>query len=237
VYREKALFQIGRGYFFENKLREAITNLDILLLEFPNSKYLEESLFVKGECLVKLGNLDHALETYDLILRLNGENLWQLFALTQVGNICLFRNENDKAENTFKKIINSFQAHPLGSNAAFQLGNLYFKKNDIVEAIYYYSMVLKGNVLELFGEVYFCLGEILYQQGKYEKALASFETAIGYLKDTSTWFFLTQLEIGNLQRRGEKYEEAKRSYMIIIDHCKNEEINKAAKELLILLGF
>ena len=237
VYREKALFQIGRGYFFENKLREAITNLDILLLEFPNSKYLEESLFVKGECLVKLGNLDHALETYDLILRLNGENLWQLFALTQVGNIYLFRNENDKAENTFKKIINSFQAHPLGSNAAFQLGNLYFKKNDIVEAIYYYSMVLKGNILELFGEVYFCLGEILYQQGKYEKALASFETAIGYLKDTSTWFFLTQLEIGNLQRRGEKYEEAKRSYMIIIDHCKNEEINKAAKELLILLEF
>ena len=47
-FREKALFQIGKGYFFENKFREAITNLDILLLEFPNSEYLEEGLFIKG---------------------------------------------------------------------------------------------------------------------------------------------------------------------------------------------
>jgi len=237
MYREKALFQIGRGYFFENKLREAITNLDILLLEFPNSNYLEESLFIKGECLVKLGNLGHALETYDLILRQDGDNLWQLFALTQVGNIYLFRNEGGKAENTFKKIINSFPAHPLRSNAAFQLGNLYFRKNSIAEAIHYYSTVLKGNTLELFGEVYFCLGEVFYQQGKYDKALASFETATGYLKDTSPWFFLTHLEIGNLQRRAGQYEEAKRSYMIIVDHSKDEEINRAAKELLTLLEF
>ena len=50
-FREKALYQIGRGYFFENKFREAITNLDILLLEFPSSEYAEEGLFVKAECL------------------------------------------------------------------------------------------------------------------------------------------------------------------------------------------
>ena len=235
AYREKALFQMGRGYFFENKMREAITNLDILLLEFPNSKYLEESLFVKGECLVRLGNLDPALETYDLILRQNDSNLWQLFALTEVGNIYLLRNEIDQAENTFKKITNSFQSHPLRSNAAFQLGNLYFGENRFVEALNHYSLVLRGNRTELFGEVYFRVGEIFYHQGKYEKALASFETAIGYLKDASPWFFLTQLEIGNLQRRAGKYEQAKGSYMIIIDHCKNEEVSKAAKDLLTLL--
>ena len=231
-YREKALFQIGRGYFFENKFREAITNLDILFLEFPNSKYLEECIFIKGECLAELGNVDPALETYDLILRQNRNNLWELFALTQVGNIYLFQNENAKAENVFNRIIYSFRDHPLHFNAAFQLANLYFKENNIVNALYYYSMVLKGNMGELFGEVYFRLGEIFYQEGKYEKALASFETAMRYLKESSSWFFLTQLEIGNLQRRGGKYEEAKRSYMIILDHSKDEEINKAVKELL-----
>ena len=231
-YREKALFQMGRGYFFENKFREAITNLDILFLEFPNSKYLEECIFIKGECLAELGNVNPALETYDLILRLNRNNLWELFALTQVGNIYLFQNENAKAENVFNRILYSFRDHPLHLNAAFQLANLYFKENNIVSALYYYSMVLKGNMGELFGESYFRLGEIFYQEGKYEKALASFETAMRYLKESSSWFFLTQLEIGNLQRRGGKYEEAKRSYMIILDHSKDEEINKAVKELL-----
>ena len=235
-FREKALYQIGKGYFFENKFREAITNLDILFLEFPNSKYAEESLFLKGECLNKLGHLDPALETYDLIVKQNKNNLWRLFALTQMGNAYLFRNENSKAEQVFTRIIDDFPNHSLFYNAAFQLGNLNFRKNNIAAAIQYYSIVLKGDILELIGEAYFSLGEMFYHQGKYEKAFTSFETAIRYLKDSSLWFFLTQLEIGNLQRKWGKYEEARKAYTIILDHSKDEEIKKAAKILLNHMG-
>jgi tetratricopeptide (TPR) repeat protein len=231
-FREKALFQIGKGYFFENKFREAITNFDILLLEFPNSKYLEEGLFIKGECLVQLGNLDQALEAYSLIVQQNKKNVWQLFALTQIGSLYTFRNEQDKSENAFKKVLEDFPHHPLFYNAALQLGKINFNRKYIVEAIQYYSIVLKGNILELFGEAYFSLGEIFYQQGKYEKALQSFETAMQYLKETSSWFFLTQLEIGNLNKRWGKYEEAKKSFTIILDQSKDEDMKKAARELL-----
>jgi TolA-binding protein len=232
-FREKALFQIGKGYFFENKFREAITNLEILLLEFPNSKYLDEGLFIKGECLAQLGNLDQASETYHLIAQQNKNNVWQLFALTQIGNLNTFRNEQEKAEYAFKTILEDFPYHPLFYNAALQLGKLNFNRKYIVEAIQYYSIVLKGNILELFGEAYFSLGEIFYQQGKYEKALQTFETAIQYLKETSSWFFLIQLEIGNLKKRVGKYEEAKKSFTIILDQSKDEDMKKAARELLI----
>jgi tetratricopeptide (TPR) repeat protein len=231
-FREKALFQIGRGYFLENKFRESITNLDILFLEFPNSKYLEEGLFIKGECLAKSGNLDQAIETFNLILRQNKKNVWRLFALTQTGSVYSFRNELDKAENVFRKVLEDFPNHPLFYHAALQLGNVNFNKKNIVEAAHYYSIVLKGNILELFGQAYFSLGEIFYQQGKFEKALQNFETAMRYLEATSSWFFLTHLEIGNLKRRWGKYEEAKKSYLIILDQSKDEEMKKAAKELL-----
>jgi len=231
-FREKALFQIGKGYFLEGKFRESITNLDILLLEFPNSKYLEESLFIKGECLAKSGNLDQALETYNLVVRQNKMTAWHLFALTQIGSVYSFRNEQEKAENAFKKVLEEFPNHPLFHHAALQLGILNFSKNNIVEAVHYYSIVLKGNILELFGQAYFSLGEIFYQQGKFEKALQNFETAMRYLEGTSSWFFLTHLEIGNVKRRWGKYEEAKRSYLIILDQSKDEEMKQAAKELL-----
>jgi TolA-binding protein len=231
-FREKALFQIGKGYFFENKFREAITNIDILVLEFPNSQHLEEGLFIKGECLVKLGNLNQAIETYSLIVRQNKNTFWRLYALTQLGTIHAFQNELDKGESAFKMVLEGFPNHPLFYNAALQLGNLNVNRKNIVEAVHYYSIVLKGNILELFGEAYFGLGEIFYQQGKYEKALNSFETAIQYLKETSSWFFLTHLEIGNLKRRWGKYEEAKKSYLIILDQSKDEEIRKAARECL-----
>ena len=231
-FREKALFQIGKGYFLEGKFRESITNLDILLLEFPNSKYLEEGLFIKGECLAKSGNLDQALETFNLVVRQNKISVWHLFALTQIGSVYSFRNEQEKAENAFKKVLEEFPNHPLFYHAALQLGILNFSKNNIVEAIHYYSIVLKGDILQLFGQAYFSLGEIFYQQGKFEKALQHFETAMRYLEGTSSWFFLTHLEIGNVKRRWGKYEEAKKSYLIILDQSKDEEMKQAAKELL-----
>jgi len=231
-FREKALFQIGKGYFLEGKFRESITNLDILLLEFPNSKYLEEGLFIKGECLAKSGNLDQALETFNLVVRQNKISVWHLFALTQIGSVYSFRNEQEKAENAFKKVLEEFPNHPLFHHAALQLGILNFSKNNIVEAVHYYSIVLKGDILQLFGQAYFSLGEIFYQQGKFEKALQHFETAMRYLEGTSSWFFLTHLEIGNVKRRWGKYEEAKKSYLIILDQSKDEEMKQAAKELL-----
>ena len=231
-FREKALFQIGKGYFFENKFREAITNLDILFLEFPNSAYVEEWIFMKGECLNKLGNLDQALETYTLIAREKRKNVWHLFALTQMGNIYFSRNEYDKAENEFKKITDDYPNQPLFYNAAYQLGNSSLKKRNIAEAMHYYSMVLKGNVLELFGEAYFGLGESFYQQGRYEKAFTCFELAARHLREGSLWLFLTQLEIGNLQRKWGKYEDARKSYAAILHHSNDEEVKKAAKELL-----
>jgi TolA-binding protein len=235
-FREKALYQIGRGYFFENKFREAITNLDILLLEFPSSEYTEEGLFVKAECLNRLGNLDLALEAYELIVGQNRSRLWQLFALTQIGNVHMVRNEVHKAQKAFKKIIEEFSDHPLYYHAACQLGNLNLKTSNIADAAHYFSLVLKGNILELFGEAHFSLGEIFYQQGKYDKAFNSFEAAIRYLGESSSWFFLTQLEIGNLHRKWGKYEEAKKAYTIILDHSKDEEMRQAAKVLLNQLG-
>lgn len=235
-FREKALYQIGRGYFFENKFREAITNLDILLLEFPNSEYAEEGLFVKAECLNRLGNADLALEAYELVVTQSKKDLWQLLALTQIGNLHLARNEIPKAQRAFKKIIDQFPNHALYYHAASQLGNLNFKTKNIGEALHYFSLVLKGNILELFGEAYFGLGEIFYQQGKYDKALNHFEAAIRYAGETSSWFFLTQLEIGNLHRNWGKYDEAKKAYTVILNHSRDEEMRQAAKTFLNQLG-
>jgi TolA-binding protein len=231
-YREKALFKIGKGYFFENKFRDAITNIDILSLEFPNSSYLDEALFIKGESYYRLGHFEQALAVYQSILMRQRNDIWTLFALTQMGNLYFSRNEMDKSEKAFKRVMEVYPNHALYFNAAVQLGNLYLKKKNIGDALHYYSIVLKGNVLDLLGQAHFGLGEIFYYQEKYEKAFYSFQTAIRYLKEKSPWFFLAQLEIGILQMKWGKEEEARKSWMFILDHSKDEEVKKAAKDLL-----
>jgi TolA-binding protein len=231
-FRERALFQIGRGYFYERQFREAITNLDMLSLEFPNSKYRDEGLFVKGESYAQLGSVEQALETFDLLLKQKKIFPWGLLALTQLGSIHLLRNDTEQAEKAFRTITAEFQSHPLYYYAAYQVGNIEFRRKNLSEAIPFYSLVLKGNVLDLVGEVYFRYGEIFYRQEKYENAFKSFETAMQYFKDNSLGFFLTQLEIGNIQRRWDKMEDAKQSYQNILNHSKDEEVRNAAKELL-----
>jgi len=234
-YREKALWRIGKGYFFENKFREAMINFDILLLEFPNSQNTDETLFLKGECQAQSGNWTQALETYELIVRKDSRHHWRLYALTQMGNIYLSLKDLSLAERAFKKVIEDYPQHPLCFYAAFQLGKLYFRQNNILEAIHYYSMILKSGRPELLGGAYFSLGEIFHQQEKYDKAFKNFEMALQFLQETSPWFFLTHLEIGNLQRKNGQYEEAKKSYLTILSRTKDEDLKRAASEMLRLI--
>lgn len=233
--RERALFQIGKGYFQDHKFRESLTNLDILLLEFPTSRYLEESLFMKGKCLVQMGDLTQAYAVFDSLIKREHHSLWQLFALAEIGSVALGRHETHQAESAFKRIIERFPDHPLSYHAALQLGLLSFKKRNFGEALSYLSRVLKGDLQVLVGKAYFTLGEIFYLQGKYEKAFANYETALAHLSENSLSFVLAQLEIGNLQKRWGKYEEAKKAYQAAFDGSKDEEIKKAAQELLKLL--
>jgi TolA-binding protein len=234
-FREKALFQIGRGYFFEKKFREAMTNLDILFLEFPDSKYLEEALFMKGECLAFLEDWDQAQEAYHLVLRQKKRHVWQLLSWVQVGNISRIQRAPVRAEKAFQKVMEFFPEHPLSSYAAFQLGNLEFQKRNLVEADRYYSAVLRGNLSDLVGETYYRLGEVFYEQERLEKALDSFEFALRNLAETSPWFSLTQLEVGNVQRRSNEVEEARKTYRTVLERSRDEDIRLAAKEFLTLM--
>jgi tetratricopeptide (TPR) repeat protein len=231
-FRERALFQIGKGYFLENQFREALTNMDLLLLEFPDLKSLDEGLFIKGECLFRLGEMLRAFEAYDQILAQPRKNPWTLMALTQTGLHDLFLHQGERAEEAFKRILEDFPTHPLSYHAAFQLGNLYEKKKDLQGASHFYGLVLRGNLPELLVPTYFRIGEVLINQEKEEKALASFKAALPHLSDHSPWFGITRLEIGNLQRRWGTIEEAQKSFQMAQDQSRDEEIKSAAKELL-----
>ena len=92
--------------------------------------------------------------------------------------------------------------------------------------------MLKGPVPELLGPTYFRIGEILIQQDKQEKALSSFQAVLRSLKTDSPWFGMAQLEIGNLTRRIGNDREAKKSYRAVLDHSRDDQLRKAAGELL-----
>jgi tetratricopeptide (TPR) repeat protein len=235
-FRERALLQIGKGYFLQSQFREALTNLELLVMEFPNLKPLGEALFLKGECLLGLGETGRAVETYDRILGYSNKDAWSLMALTQLAGHYLSLGQEAKAEEAFKQITDDPSPHPLFYHAAFQLGILSEKKKDLQTASRFFALVLKAGSAELLGPTYFRFGEVLIQQDRLDKAFASFNAALSYFSRDSAWFGITQLEIGNIQRRRGNYEEARRSYETAQTFARDEQIANAARESLKHLG-
>jgi tetratricopeptide (TPR) repeat protein len=235
-FRERALLQIGKGYFLQSQFREALTNLELLVLEFPNLRPLGEVLFLKGECLLRLGETGRAVETYGQILGRSSKDAWSLLALTQLAGHFLSVGEEAKAETALKQVIDDPSPHPLFYHAAFQLGILSEKKNDLQAAARFFALALKAESPELLGPTYFRFGEILVQQDRLDKAFTSFNAALSYFPRDSAWFGITQLEIGNVQRRRGNYEEARRSYETAQTLARDGQIANAARESLKQLG-
>jgi TolA-binding protein len=231
-FREKALFQIGKGYFLENQFREALTNLDLLLLESPDLRSPDEGLFIRAESLLRLADLSRASETYGKIMALSHRSPWVLMALTQLGMQSLLADEKEKAIEAFTRIVETFSDHPLLCHAAFQLGALHEQRKDFSQASRAYSLVLKSPPSELLAPTYFRIGEVLLHQEKEDRALASFEAALRSAPRNSLWSAMTQLEIGNVQRREGRIEEARKSYRAAHDQTKDEQVRKTARDLL-----
>jgi tetratricopeptide (TPR) repeat protein len=112
-FREKSLFQIGKGYFFKNKFRESITNLDILLLEFPNFSIRGGRFIDKRGMPCPIGKFRSSPRNLSPHRSAKKNNIWQLFAFTQMGSIYAFKNEPGKAENAYKRVMEDFPHHPL----------------------------------------------------------------------------------------------------------------------------
>ena len=231
-FRERALYRIGKGYFLENQPRDAVTNLDILFLEFPASKYIEEGLLIKGEALWSSGNFKEAITTLSSLVQRQKSDPWSLLGALQLGSLYLARKDEKEAEKIFQTTAERAKDHPLAGYAFFQLGNIAFNRKKTTEALQHYSEALKRKPSNLMGEISLRMGEAFYEEGMFEKALLHFQKAIEELPEGSSSSFLAYLEVGSLQKRKGKWEEARKAYRTVTERSKDETLVKAARELL-----
>lgn len=231
-FREMALHQIGKGYFLQNHPRDALTNLDILFLEFPASKYFEEDLLIKGEALWSSGNYDDAIKALHALVQRNKRDFWSLLGSLQLGSLYLAKNDEKRAETIFQGVLERAKDHPFAGYAFFQLGNIAFRRKRMAEALNYYAEAMKRKPPHLMGEIYLRMAEAFYEEGMFEKALLHFQKAVEDLPEGSSSFFLAHLEIGSLQKRKGEREEARKAFRVVSERSKDGVLVNAARELL-----
>jgi len=231
-YRENGLFKMAKCYFYEGKFKEALTNIEILTLEYPDFKNMEELLFIKGEASSKLEDFDLAVRSYQQIVKANKTGKWTAHALFNLGNIYILRRDLEKVKTVFHRIIEDFPSSPLSPLAAFRLGTIYFNGGDLEKALDAFALALNADDKRVLAESYFRLGEIYFKQVNYSKAMENFNAIRGNFKGQTPWYELAQFEVGNIQRQLGNITEAKAAYKKVLEGSKDPELRSITQKML-----
>jgi len=231
-YRENALFKMAKCYFYEGKFKEALTNIEILTLEYPDFKNMQELLFIRGEASSKLEDFDLAIRSYQQIIKANKTGKWTPHALFNLGKIYILRRDQEKVKEVFHRIIEGFPGSPLSPLAAFRLGTIYFKEGNQEKALDAYTLALNTDDKRVLSESHFRLGEIYFKQANYLKAMENFKAIEANPKDQTPWYELAQFEVGNIQRQLGKITEAKATYKKVLKDSKDPELKGIIQKIL-----
>ncbi len=139
----------------------------------------------------------------------------------------------DQAEASFKQVI---VGNPDSSEANYNLGTLYLRKNALPEARRYLEQTVR---LQLkYPEAWNNLGMIAAQEGKADEAVANFRQSLAQRPDYVT----ALLNLGNFYRRQGVFGEAEKllvraleldpdnpeaNYSLAMFFAKNEQVNRA----------
>ena len=231
-YRENGLFKMAKCYFYEGKFKDALTNIEILILEYPDFKNMQELLFIRGEASSKLEHFDLAIRSYQQITKANKTGKWTTHALFNLGKIYILRRDLEKVKEAFHRLIEDFPNSPLSPLAAFRLGTIYFNEGNEEKALDAYTLALNTDDKRVLAESYFRCGEIYFKQANYSKAMENFRAIEGNFKAQTPWYELAQFEVGNIQRQLGKITEAKAAYKRVLKDSKDPELKGIIQKML-----
>jgi len=231
-YRENALFKMAKCYFHEGKFKEALTNIEILALEYPDFMKKQELLFIRGEAASKLEDIDLAIQSYEQIIKANEAGKWRPHALFSLGKIYLLRRDLEKVKEVFHKLVEDFPSNSLCPQASLRLGTIYFNEGKLEKALDGFTLALKADDKRVLVESHFRCAEIYLKQANYPEAMKHLKAIEDGFKDQKPWYELAQFEIGNIQKQLGNTKEAKAAYKKVLEHSKDPELKGLTQKML-----
>ncbi|MEZ4461257.1 MAG: tetratricopeptide repeat protein [bacterium] len=103
---DEVIYRLGRGLIDAGKGAEAVSFLQRLVKNYPNSKYLPDAQLALGEFFFEKELLGAARDSYTAVLGYNDPRL-QDYAMYKLGWVLFNQSEFRESVNTFKKVVES----------------------------------------------------------------------------------------------------------------------------------
>ncbi len=177
VYAEYAQYQLAVDFYHKGDYDSAILALNNLVQNFPKSSLLDKVYYQLGLAYFKKGEYELALEEINYLLKKFPNSPLKEKALLYKAVVLFNIGDYENASKLAQMQKNSVYAH-------FLLAQIYIHKKEWTLAEQEYNF-LKENITDpqLLPYLYLQIGELKFNLGDWEQALANFQNAVQLAKE------------------------------------------------------
>ncbi|MEE4311719.1 MAG: tetratricopeptide repeat protein [candidate division KSB1 bacterium] len=171
----------------KEKYSKAIGKASRLLEFYPDSKYVDDALFILGKSFFYREEYRKAKRKFIELIENFPEGEYVGEAGLWLGKTNTGLRDYETAEKNFKDILKAKTKRDTRDEAQFLLGGLHFHKEDYIVALSEYKVAAENaNDKALRSEAYFQMGECYFELKDYPSAAASYEKARKYSTDVDS---------------------------------------------------
>lgn len=130
---DSVLYQLARAYELNAQPDKALASLDQLVTNYPNSHYIDEAQFRRGEILFTDKAYPKAQAAYEAVIKVGASSAFYNQSLYKHGWSLFKQGENERSLDSFAGVLDSVLVSKKGPNELVELDTLSRPNRELVE--------------------------------------------------------------------------------------------------------
>ena len=130
---DAVLYQLARAYELNGESDKALSSLDRLVANYPNSRYIDETQFRRGEILFAAKSFPAAQAAYEAVVKLGPASPYYNQSLYKHGWSLFKQSENERSLRSFAGVLDSMLVSKRDLTAPVELDSLSRPNRELVE--------------------------------------------------------------------------------------------------------
>lgn len=226
-----AYYQKGVIQGIERNYPSAKTNLNVVVKQYPNSRYADDAIFELAQLEFEQGNYEAAINGFTSLIKAKPQSEFVPYALLRsaIANTNLQRHEI--ALKDYKALLDQFLTHELASSAISGMQQVLTQLGRTDEFEHYLSQYKIANPDdESLSNIEYEAAKNLYFNQQYEKAVPAFKDYIKQYANTAP-AYEAKFYIAESYYRLEKANEAIAYYEQVIEENKITQTPRAIQRV------
>jgi cellulose synthase operon protein C len=197
---DSVLYQLARAYELNAQPDKALVSLDQLVAQYPNSRYMDEAQFRRGEILFSDKQYPKSQAAYETVIKVGSSSQFYNQSLYKHGWSLFKQGENEKSLESFAGVLDSVLVSKKDPNALIEIESLSRANRELVEDT-------------------FRVMSITFSYLEGPKTIADFVKH----RKPRPYFYLMYARLGDLYMEKERYTDAADSYRAFVSQDRNNE--------------